>query len=166
MGPNDLHINQSLLPEFPTYNLTEKLFDVQSEFKILSVQYIYPGDDKKEVDVQVQVVTGHRSKFISKKIEFAISNSDYKNKLKDQELINSLRALKPSDLSLVLDIEGSAPAMISREQIRGIPEGVEVKIHYKQPKSNDKSARLIIEMRVDKFITGFEQTLIFGRVRD
>lgn len=166
MEEEDLQIDEALMPEFPSYNLSEKMFRTSGEFKVLSIQYIYPGDDKKEVDVQVQVVTGHRTKFITKKLVFPASAIEYKQKLKEIELVNSLRVLRANDISLLIDIDGPPPASIEREQIKGIPDGVDVKIHYKQPKAADRATRLIIEMRVDKYVTGFEQTLVFGKNRE
>lgn len=165
MQPNDLQIVHSYMPEYPTYNLDEKIFEAAGEHKVLSVQYIYPGDDAKSVEVQVQVIAGERSKFITKKIDFNTTYNEYKEKLRTQELINTLRQIRASDISLVLDIDGQPPESISKENILGVPQGVEVKVVYKQPRTGERVARLIIEMKVEKFITGFEQTLIFGKPR-
>lgn len=159
----DLIINQALLPEYPHTNIDEDIFYRSDNYGILSIQYIYPGDDAKEMDVQVQLVQGARSRFLTKHVVFPFSLNELKANNERWEIINTLRMLKPQDLTLLIDIENTPPSEITEKDIVGIPKGVQTKISYKPPRNGERATRVLIEFTKDNFTTGFEQTLIFAK---
>ncbi|WP_161565642.1 hypothetical protein [Mycoplasma sp. ATU-Cv-508] len=106
IGPGDIQINQDLLPPFPTSHLPAGLFEVNPRFRVLSVRYLRPPANAKEVEVNVKVGTLTKSVIIGKQITFKQSREEHKNSLRDQNMFSNARIFSPNLIKIAVDLSG------------------------------------------------------------
>ncbi len=159
--PDDVKLEQSIMPLYPPVDLSEKIFMESPDFKILSIQYVRPKYEIKRMEVQIKIVAGSKMRFLTKGIVFKYSKKEHDRHLWEVEAYEYLKSIDPSSLAIKVDLSKQPPTSIVKEDIFGVPPEVDFDIRYQRPKVGSRISRIIIKLKKENISVSYEQTLEF-----
>jgi len=82
LTPEDITIKQDALPVAPSGDIDTRLFNIPAYAQLEAIQYVKPDIEAKQMQIDLKIKSGRRSKLIKKLLTFSMSEVEYQDYLR------------------------------------------------------------------------------------